>query len=171
MVERMITVGLSVGALLLQLFLAPHIWIGYAHPNFIAVLCMTLAVINPRRYGCVMPFVLGLLYDLISGLPVGVTAFSLTAFSVAAAWFFQRANNDTLFMPLLSLAVGLFLFEVVSGLLILLFGYAVNPFEAFVLRSFPCYLYNLVLSVVVYIVFSRFTGEQAVAQPEIKQLQ
>lgn len=169
--ERAILILAAVVAFLLQMFLAPHIAIGYAVPNFMVCICMVAAVVRARDFGYVLPFVMGLLFDLISGGPVGVMAFCLTAFSAGSAWFYDRANNDTSFMMLLTLAVGLFLVEIAYGTFNLLFGYAANPLEALVFRTLPCYLFDLVISVIGCLVVSRLSSGGATVQPEIKQLQ
>lgn len=160
----------AVAAVLLQVFLAPHIAIGYALPNFMVVFCIVVAIMNPRFYHCLLPFVLGLVYDIVSGGPMGAMAFSLTAFSTVAAWFFERINNDTVFMAMINLAVGLLLIELCYGVFLLLFGYGTNPIEVMVLHVFPCFLYDLVLAIVLYLIASRFFKEDTTSQPMIKQL-
>ena len=47
-----------------------------------------------------MPFVLGLVFDLVSGGPVGAMAFLLVLMTFLAARAFAVLDNDTLFMPL-----------------------------------------------------------------------
>ncbi len=160
----------AVAAVLLQVFLAPHIAIGSGVPAFPVVMCIVAAIMEPRFYGCVLPFALGLAFDLVSGGPLGAMAFSLTAFSVGAAWFYERMANDTVFMAVVNLAIGLLLIEMCYGVFLLLFGYGTNPFEAFALRTLPCFLYDLVLAVVLYLVINRFFRDDTTSQPMIKQL-
>lgn len=171
MQEQLVTIVAATVATLLQVFLAPHIGIGYAVPNFLLVLCLTLAVMRSSSYGPILPFVTGLLYDLFSGGPVGAMAFTLTACSSATAWFHSRAGNDTLFMSLVALAVGMFVTELVYGIVVMMFGYSANFIEAIAFRTLPCYLYDLVLAVITLLVVSRFSGREEVLQPEIKRLQ
>lgn len=160
----------AVAAVLLQVFLAPHIAIGSGVPAFPVVMCIVTAIMEPRFYSCVLPFALGLAFDLVSGGPLGAMAFSLTTFSVGAAWFYERVANDTVFMAVVNLAIGLLLIEMCYGVFLLLFGYGTNPFEAFALRTLPCFLYDLVLAVVLYLVINRFFRDDTTSQPMIKQL-
>ncbi len=125
---------------------------------------------DSRHYNCLLPFILGLIYDVISGGPIGAMAFSLTAFSVGSAWFYERVDNDTVFMALLTIVVGLLLVECSYGIFLLLFGYGTNPFEAFAFRTLPCFLYDLVLSVVVYLIVNRFFRSDETSQPMISHL-
>lgn len=160
----------SIVAVLLQIFLAPHIAIGYGIPNFPVVLCIVVAIMNPRYYNCLLPFAMGLAFDVVSGGPLGAMAFSLTAFSEAAAWFYERMNNDTLFIAIINLALGLLLIEICYGVFLLLFGYGSNPIEAFAFRVLPCFLYDLVLAVILYLIINRFFKEDVTSQPMIKHL-
>lgn len=169
--RRVIVVTSAIIATLLQVFLSPHIAIYSAIPNFMIAICLVRAVAEPQDFNCVLPFVLGLIFDFISGGPVGVMAFSLTAFSVGTAWFHERANNDTVFMALVSLAVGLLLVEVAYGLFLLMFGYSISLLEAIGYRILPCYLYDLVITLILYFIASRFAGADGPSQSEITQLQ
>ena len=168
--ERIVAIAGAIIAVLLQVFLAPHIPIGYAAPNFLVAYCLALAIVRADANGPVMPFVLGLLYDLMSGGPVGAMAFTLTAFSMAASWVYQRANNDTKFMAIAVLLAGVLLVELAYGTFCLLFGYAAGFFEAFVYRVLPCFAYDAVLSLAIYLVMARFLKREAPLQSEIRQL-
>ena len=169
-VERMIIVVGAIFAALLQAFLAPNIAIGYAVPNFAVAFCLAVAIARADIFGPVLPFVLGLVYDLMSGGPVGAMAFSLTAFSMLAAWLFQRANNDTVFMAIAVLLLGVVLVELTYGMFYLLFGYAAGFFEALVYRILPCFVYDAVLALLLYLVLARFLRREAPLQSEIRQL-
>lgn len=160
----------AVVAVLLQVFLAPHLAIGYALPNFLVILCIVVAIRNPRFYSYLLPFILGLVFDVVSGGPIGAMAFSLTAFSAGAAWFYERANNDTVFMAVFNLAVGLLLIELCYGVFLLIFGYGSNPLEALWFRILPCFLYDLVLSVILFLIVSRIFKNDETSQPMINQL-
>lgn len=166
-------IALVVGAVLavfLQMALAPYIAIASAMPNFIVVFAVVVAVSRPQTYGAVLPFVLGLVYDLVTGGPVGVMAFSLTAFSWLAARLFSVFDNDTLFMPLIMMALGLFLVELSYGMFLMLFGYNAGVFEAIAYRVVPCFIYDLVVGIVVYLLISRFFRDSGSASHGVIQL-
>lgn len=168
--ERIIVLASAIVAVLLQVLLAPHIGLFSAIPNFIAVVTMVIALARANSFGPVMPFIMGLAYDLLSGGPLGAMAFSLTAFSVLAARYFERADNDTVFMGLVTLAVGLLLVELSFGIFLLLFGYATNLFDAFVYRIAPCFLYNVVIAFILYPIAVRFLKPGDPMQPQIAHL-
>ena len=102
---RIFTLAGAVLVVLLQVLVAPHIALSSCVPNFLVAFAMVLSVTRRRAYGCVLPFVLGLLFDLMSGGPVGAMAFSLTLVSMFASRAFLVLDNDTLFMPVIIMAV------------------------------------------------------------------
>ena len=153
MVDSREAVALGVAgvvAFLLQLILAPYICIGPAMPNFVVVFVFLCAVTRSQSFGCVVPFALGLLYDFLSGNPVGAMAFSLTLFSYVGARIYSAMENDTLFMPLAVMAVGVLLTEALYGVFLLAMGYNAGFFEAFVLRALPCAIYDCVVAFLLY---------------------
>ena len=160
----------AVVAVLLQVLLAPHMAIGHALPNLILVCCLVTSLARPLQSGPVLPFILGLVFDLVSGGPVGAMAFSLVAASSFEAWLFERVNNDTAFMAISVLAFGVMLAELLYGLVFLLFGYAAGVLDAFVYRILPCFLYDFVLSLLAYLVLARLLSGGESPNTEIKQL-
>ena len=160
----------AIVAVLLQVFIAPHIAIGYALPNFAAVLCLSAALVRYEFSNPAIPFVLGLVFDLVSGGPVGAMAFALTVLVTFETWLYEHLRNDTIFMAVAVLGICVLLTEMLYGMVFLLFGYASGALEAFVYRSLPCAVYDFVLALILYVVMSRFfTGETA-TRTEIKQL-
>ena len=61
----------AVVAVLLQVVVAPNIALFGAMPNFVVAYALLVAIVRPMAAGPVMPFVLGLVFDLVSGGPVG----------------------------------------------------------------------------------------------------
>ena len=168
--ERIVVVAGAVVAFLLQVLVAPHIAIGYGVPNIVAVFCIVVSLVQPNIFKYVLPFVMGLVYDLLSGGPIGAMAFSLTASSAVVIWFFQRSNNDTLFMGMAAMLIGVFLVEFLHGIFILASGFSANLIDAFVYRMLPCFLYDAVLGAILYPIALRFLSSQAPLRSEITQL-
>lgn len=156
--ENIFIVAGAVVSVLLQILVAPHLALfgGMAMPNVVVVFAMLVAVTRPMQFGPIMPFVLGLLFDLFSGGPVGAMAFSLTAFSVLVSQFIARVNNDTSFVAFVSLALGLLLVELSYGVFLMLFGYNADLLGALAYRVVPCFLYDLVIGALLFPVVSRF---------------
>ena len=157
-------------SLLLQVLLAPHIAIGFGVPNFIAAFCLAMAVARQDAFNPVLTFVMGLLYDLLSGGPVGGMAFALTLVSALASSVFRRANNDTVFMAVAVLVGAVFLTELSYGILFLMFGSAMGFAEAFAFRVLPCFLYDVVIALVLFFVLTRLVVQRTPSRSEIKQL-
>lgn len=168
--DRIAIIVGAVIATILQFVLAPYIAILSAMPNFMVVFVLVVAVSRPHTFGAVLPFVMGLLYDLMSGGPVGAMAFSLTAFSQLVARLFSLFDNDTLFMPLSMMALGTFLVELSYGVFLMMFGYQAGLFEALAYRIVPCFLYDLVVSVIMYLLASRFFRQSGSVHHNITQL-
>ena len=136
--ERIVTIVGAVLAVLLQIILAPHIGLFGVVPNIIVAYTLVVAVTQPQSFSSVMPFVLGLFFDLFTGGPVGAMAFSLMVFSVVA--------------------------------FLLLFGYPAGLFEAIAYRVFPCFVYDLVIGLLLYPLAKRFLMPTGVPRTELTQL-
>ena len=169
-VERIFIVVGAVVALLLQLLVAPYIIVLSAMPNFTIAFTVAVAIARPRQYGPVLPFVLGLAYDLISGGPVGAMAFSLTLFTYLIARYFDSVGNDSLVMSLAFIVLGVLLVELSYGIFLLLFGFSANLFEALVYRMAPCFIYDSVLAVVCFFIARRFVQPTGATRADITQL-
>lgn len=166
-------IALAVGALIavvLQLTLAPVMALGPAQPDFIAVYCVAAAVARPQASGYVLPFVLGLAYDLLGGGPVGAMAFLLVLVTFAASRAMGALNNDTLFMPLAILVASLLAVEALYGVLCLSFGSSGTLAEALVYRALPCALYDAAVGLVAYPLAARFLVGQPLQHPGSAQL-
>lgn len=156
--EHILIVIGAVVATALQIFVVPHIALfgGMAVPNIMVVFVMLVAVTRPTQFGPILPFVMGLLFDFFGGGPVGAMAFALTAFSMIISQFIARMNNDTSFVALVALALGLLLVELSYGVFLLLFGYPADLLGALAYRVVPCFIYDLFFGLVLYPLFARF---------------
>ena len=156
--ERIFIVAGAFIALLLQILVVPHMALfgGMAMPNMLVIFVMLVAVSRPGQFGPVLPFVLGLVFDFVGGGPVGAMAFSLTVFSMAVSAIIVRSNNDSAFVALVLLALGLLLMELSYGAFLMLFGYRVDLLGALAYRIVPCFLYDVVVAAVLYPIASRF---------------
>ena len=168
--ERIVLAVAAIVVVLLQVLLAPHIAIGFAVPCFVMAFCLAIALVRYDFSNPVLPFLLGLVYDLASGGPVGAMALSLTVVTVFEAWLNERMSNDTLFMSIFVLAIGVLMANLIYGLVFLLLGYAAGPVDALVYRILPCFLYDFVLALAMHAIASRLFAGETVSRTEIKQL-
>lgn len=157
-------------AVLLQIVLAPYLAINGAMPNFVVVYAVLLAIMRGTSYSCVLPFVLGLLYDLFSGGPVGAMAFTLMVLTIIASRIFAAVDNDTFFMPVVLAAGNVLLVEVVYGVFLLMFGYNAGFVDAFVYRALPCAIYDIVISLALLPLFKRLFVTVGPVSSDITQL-
>ena len=97
-------------AVLLQVVVAPAMAIGGIVPNFLLAYALAVALARPHALGVVLPVVLGLLFDLLGGGPVGAMGLLLLLATLAVKRLYLMLDNDTLFIPL-----GLLVAAVSSG--------------------------------------------------------
>ena len=146
----------AIVAVLLQIVIAPNIHVLTAMPNFILCYVIAVAVANSRNAGYIMPFVCGLVYDLMGSGPVGAMAFVCVAITLAASLAFQAFDNETIFIPVAIVLVSCFVANLAYGLLMIACGMDVSLLDAFVCICLPCGLYDTVLSLIAYPLVIRF---------------
>ncbi|MEG0016546.1 MAG: rod shape-determining protein MreD [Gordonibacter sp.] len=160
----------AVLAVLAQIVIAPNIALFSAMPNFVMVYALLVAIVRPGTAGPVLPFVLGLSFDLFSGSPVGAMAFLLVLVAFAASRAFAALDNDTLFMPLLIFVVSALAIEMLHGGFLLALGYHAGALDAFLYRALPCALYDCVIGLILYPFAARLLSATAPAQPGTTRL-
>lgn len=158
--ENFFIVGAAVVAVLLQVMLAPYIGLFNAVPNIIASYVIVIAVVRKMSDRVVvLAFVLGLCYNLFQGGPVGCMALSLTAVAFVVGRAMSALDNDTAFMPIVLMAVGLFFAELIYGVSLLVMGVVSNAGDVFTLRVIPCAVYDIVFGFIWYFFMSRLAAE------------
>lgn len=140
----------AVAAVLLQAMLAPAMAIAGAVPDFILAFVIARAVADPES-GLVLPFALGLIYDLMGTGPVGAMALVCLLASLACSRLLMLLSNDTLFIPIVLIAGGAFLADAVYGILIVVCGMDASLGEALLARALPCGLYDAAIALVLYL--------------------
>lgn len=163
-----VVIGAAI-AVALQIVIAPNIALFSAVPNFLLAYVLVNAIVRPQASGVVLPFAMGLLYDLIGGGPVGAMAFLLVLASFAASRAFMVLDNDTLFMPLTILVLATLAVEMLYGVFLIWFGADVSALQAFIYRGLPCALYDSVVGLVLYPIATRVLAGQP-QQPGMTQL-
>lgn len=153
---RIVQVVGSVGAVLLQVAVAPNIQVLGAMPNFVLCWVIALAVANARNVGYVLPFLVGIAYDLVGSGPVGSMAFVCVASAFLASLLLRIFDNETVFIPIV-IVVGMCLVsEVAYALLMMAFSLDVGLLESLVEVALPCAAYDIVIAVITYLLVKRF---------------
>ena len=150
----------AVVAVLLQLVVAPNIAIFHTVPNFMLAFVLVVAIAKPSEAGIVLPFVMGLLYDLLGTGPLGGMALLFMLISFVAAKIFMILDNDTLFMPLIILIIATLIVEVMYGGLLILLGLPVTPLDALLYRALPCSLYDCAFALIMYPIMVRLLRDE-----------
>ena len=152
--NAVVAIGAAV-AVLLQIVAAPNLSLFSAQPNFLLAYMLAVSIARPLDAGPVLPFALGLFYDLSGSGPVGGMALLFTAVSFAASRAFSVLDNDTLFMPLTILVASALAVEMLYGALLMALGLPAGALDAFVYRALPCALYDCVAGLVLYPIMTR----------------
>lgn len=168
--DNIVVVIGAIAAVLLQIAIAPAITLFAAMPNFILVYALLVAIVRPGTAGPVLPFVVGLIFDVVSGGPIGAMAFLLVLVAFLASRAFAVLDNDTLFMPLVIFVASTLIVEVLYGVLLLLLGFDASLLSAFVYRALPCALYDCVVGLLLYPLAARLLPSAAPAGPGITRL-
>ena len=142
-------------AFVLQIAIAPAVALFSAQPNFLLAFAVVIAIVSPGSAGPILPFVLGLLYDLTGSGPVGGMALLLVIACFAASRAFMVLDNDTVFMPIAIFVVVALAVEMSYGMLLMACGLSANPVEALLTRALPCALYDCAVGLVAYPVMAR----------------
>lgn len=168
--SRIFVIASCVAAIVVQLVAAPYIVVFGVVPNFIVALVVALALAHPSAFGPLLPFVMGLVFDLATGGPVGAMAFSLTLFSYLIARYFEHLGNDSVFMAVAFVALAVLLVELSYGVFLMLFGYQAGFVEVLAYRVAPCFVYDTVLAMLLFFVARRFVSPRGVMRADITQL-
>ncbi len=168
--DNVVTAVGAVIAVLLQIIVAPNIALFSAMPNFVVVYVLLIAIVRPSQAGPLLPFLMGLAFDFVSGGPVGAMAFLLVLISFVAARAFSVLDNDTLFMPLIIFVVSTLMIELFYGGFMLAMGLDVSLLDAFLYRALPCALYDCVVGLLLYPLAARVFASAAPVGPSMPRL-
>lgn len=145
-----IEVAGAVIAVLLQAIVAPYLAIGSALPNLALAFALAYAVASRRTNVVLMPFLVGLAYDLLGSGPVGGMALLALLAAIGAQMLTARFGNDTFFMPVASLIIMLLVANLLYAVVCITCGSDVGLGEALLYRSLPAWAYDTVAALVIY---------------------
>lgn len=166
----MLRIAGGIVALLLQIALAPFISLGQCTPNFIAAWCVASSLANPARATYLSAFLLGILFDVLGGGPVGAMAFCLLVVTFAASRVFMIVSNDTVFMVVAFIFAAVFMVEMLYGTVIAFVQPSISLGQALLYRSLPNCLYDFVVAVIVYPVVAYLQSKLAASGADMPVL-
>ena len=157
MAPRLIPLISAVIVVLLQVFLAPIIAFSSVVPNFLVAFVVVLSIVRrgDTTYG--YAFVLGLISDLLSQVPVGLTSLLLLIASFALSRLFETLDKTTFSMPLIACAVTMFLYQLFVVIVLLILGYSAGFFELLIYRVLPGAIYAFVFCIIFFAISRRFS--------------
>ena len=141
-------------AVLLQVLVAPIIPIGSVYPSFLVPLALVFAIVRGGVGVYAYAFVLGLLADLLSHTPVGLSSALLLLESLALSKAFEYLDKGTASMPLLALVAALFVYQAICAFVMAVMGQG-GFVDLFVQRALIGTVYDAAIGICVYLVVKR----------------
>ena len=136
--EKLVPLVSAAVVVLLQVVVAPVIAIYSVVPNFIVAFVIVLSIVRPEDTTYVYAFVMGIISDLFTQVPFGLTPLLLLIISFALSRVFEVLDKSSIAMVLVSCAVSLLFYEMIAA------------------RALPATIFNLILCVLLYLVARKF---------------
>lgn len=146
---------------LIQIVVAPLIAIYSVVPNFIVAFVLVLSIVRREDTTYLYAFVLGIISDLLSQVPFGITPLLLLIVSFAFSRVFEVLDKSSFAMVMVSCAIALLLYELVVVIVMLVLGYPAAFFDLVAARALPATIFNLVICALLYFVARKFPEEPA----------
>lgn len=153
--EKLVPLVSAAVVVLLQVVVAPVIAIYSVVPNFIVAFVIVLSIVRPEDTTYVYAFVMGIISDLFTQVPFGLTPLLLLIISFALSRVFEVLDKSSIAMVLVSCAVLLF-YEMIVVIVQLVLGYPAAFFDLIAARALPATIFNLILCVLLYLVARKF---------------
>ena len=145
----------------IQAVFAPILAVFSVVPNFIVAFVMVLAVMRQPDTTYGYAFVLGLISDLLSHTPVGLTPLLLLITAFVISRIFEVLDDTSLAMPLIALAGIMLAFELVFAIVLMFVGYQGSFIDLFLQRVLPATVLNLIIAAVLFVIMRRLPFTQA----------
>lgn len=158
--DWLIPIVFSVIAVLLQIVFAPVLTIFSVVPNFIVAYVIVLSLLRrpDSTYG--YAFVLGLISDLLSQTPLGLTPLLLLVLSFILSRAFEVMDQSSPSVALITCAVGCLAFQLVFMIVLLIVGYDGGFFDLLLYRALPATVIGALLCALFYLIMRRFPFTQ-----------
>jgi len=146
------TLLLAVAALL-QASVFSRMTVAGAAPQLVLLSVVAWSLVRGPVEGMYWGFAGGLLYDVVSGGPVGVSALAMLAVAAVAGLLGGRMFGTNPLLPVLAVFLASGVFFVIDGFLLATLHYPTGWRSVFVDVAFPTAIANGLLSLAVYPVF------------------
>lgn len=159
--DWVVPLAASAAVVLLQILLAPVLTVFSVVPSFIVPFVFVLSLMRRPDTTYVYAFVLGLIADLLSQTPLGLSSLLLLASSFVLSRAFEVLDATTPAMPLLSIVSASAVFELVFMIVLLITGYQASFIELLLYRVLPRLLFDAAIGALLYLVMRRLPLMQA----------
>jgi rod shape-determining protein MreD len=145
------TTGALLGAVLLQVAIAPRIAVFGVVPDLLLLVVITLALVEGPTAGAVVGFAAGLLTDLVATGPIGPSALVLSLVGYFAGSLSASLFAEGWWLPVIVVSVATLVAGTAYMLMLVLLGQDLGPLGAvFLSKVLPGAVYDTVLAVLVY---------------------
>lgn len=152
-----IGIPLFIAAGLLQSTLLARLRVFGGQPDLIVLMVLAWATLDRKGEGLAWAFAGGLVLDLLSGAPLGISSLALLPAAYAMAFSEARGYRSTTLLPLAFMAAGALLYHLLYvGALRVFAGYPVAWVENLRYVTLPSVLFDVVLAVPVLRVLGRW---------------
>ena len=141
--EKLVPLVSAAVVVLLQIVVAPVIAIYSVVPSFIVAFVIVLSIVRPEDTTYVYAFVMGIISDLFTQVPFGLTPLLLLIISFALSRVFEVLDKSSIAMVLVSCAVSLLFYEMIVVIVQLVLGYPAAFFDLIAARALPATIFNL----------------------------
>jgi rod shape-determining protein MreD len=144
------------GAVILQVAVAPHLSIGGAVPNFLLLMVIAVALIEGPRYGTIAGFAAGLMFDLIGTGPIGPMALVLCVVGFVAGSLQENMFAEGWRLPVTVVLIASLITTLGYWIVLALAGETGSFWSALLSVMVPSALYNAVLALLTFPWLARF---------------
>jgi rod shape-determining protein MreD len=156
-VSLQLGVPLFIVAVLLQATVLPHLRVYGGQPDLVVLLVLAWSTLDQEQEGLAWAFVGGLLLDLFSGTPIGVSSLALLPLAYLIGLLEAQVYRASLLLPLLLTAVGSTAYHVIYMLLLrFLTDYPLSWSASFGYVTLPSVLFDVVLFIPVLRLLARW---------------
>lgn len=153
--------GVGLAAMLLQTTVAPNIGVLGAHPDFVLIIVVCVALLRGAEVGAVFGFVVGGLVSVLLFEPAGIGAFVMVVVGYLAGRYAETVDLSPGLLPILAVLAGSLLGETISALAQFLLERQVPAYFVATRVVVPLAVLNTLLAAPVYLVVHwLFGGER-----------
>ena len=151
-------VGVLVVAVLLQTTVAPNVRILGAHPDFVLIFVVCVALLRGAEIGALFGFVAGGLVAIVLFEPAGISAFVLVVIGYLAGRYAETADLSPGFAPLVTVLAGSLAGETMYALAQFLLDRQAPVYFLTTRVIVPLVILNALLAAPVYVVVHWWLG-------------